>query len=89
MWNLVVSQPDYGAQAFEITGALVGSGGIDVAVVDSVAALVPKAELDGRYGRKLHGTARPPDVASVAQTDRQCGAHQHAAQLTRLGRRSA
>ena len=48
--NLVVSQPDYGEQALEITGALIGSGGIDVAVVDSVAALVPKAELDGEMG---------------------------------------
>ena len=48
--NLVVSQPDYGEQALEITGALVGSGGIDVVVVDSVAALVPKAELDGEMG---------------------------------------
>jgi recombination protein RecA len=45
-----VSQPDYGEQALEITGALVGSGGIDVIVVDSVAALVPKAELDGEMG---------------------------------------
>ena len=48
--NLVVSQPDYGEQALEITGALVASGGIDVAVVDSVAALVPKAELEGEMG---------------------------------------
>ncbi|HLG98475.1 MAG TPA: recombinase RecA [Bryobacteraceae bacterium] len=48
--NLIVSQPDYGEQALEITGALVASGGIDVAVVDSVAALVPKAELDGEMG---------------------------------------
>ena len=48
--NLIVSQPDYGEQALEITGALVGSGGIDVAVIDSVAALVPKAELDGEMG---------------------------------------
>ncbi len=48
--NLIVSQPDYGEQALEITGALIGSGGIDVAVVDSVAALVPKAELDGEMG---------------------------------------
>ncbi|HUA21084.1 MAG TPA: recombinase RecA [Bryobacteraceae bacterium] len=48
--NLVVSQPDYGEQALEIVGALIGSGGIDVAVVDSVAALVPKAELDGEMG---------------------------------------
>jgi recombination protein RecA len=48
--NLVVSQPDYGEQALEITGALVSSGGFDVVVIDSVAALVPKAELDGEMG---------------------------------------
>src|SRR5271166_3975330 len=45
--NLLVSQPDYGEQALEIAEALVRSGAIDVLVVDSVAALVPKAELDG------------------------------------------
>ncbi|WP_180542026.1 recombinase RecA [Nevskia soli] len=48
--NLLVSQPDYGEQALEITSALVTSGSIDVLVVDSVAALVPKAELDGEMG---------------------------------------
>ena len=48
--NLIVSQPDYGEQALEITSALIACGGIDVAVVDSVAALVPKAELDGEMG---------------------------------------
>ena len=48
--NLIVSQPDYGEQALEITAALIASGGIDIAVVDSVAALVPKAELDGEMG---------------------------------------
>jgi recombination protein RecA len=48
--NLLVSQPDYGEQALEIAGALIGSGGVDVVVVDSVAALVPKAELDGEMG---------------------------------------
>src|SRR5881296_887917 len=48
--NLLVSQPDYGEQALEITAALVTSGSIDVLVVDSVAALVPKAELDGEMG---------------------------------------
>ncbi len=48
--NLLVSQPDYGEQALEITSALVASGGIDVIVVDSVAALVPKAELEGEMG---------------------------------------
>jgi recombination protein RecA len=48
--NLLVSQPDYAEQALEITSALIVSGSIDVLVVDSVAALVPKAELDGEMG---------------------------------------
>jgi len=48
--NMLVSQPDSGEQALEITEALVRSGAIDVLVVDSVAALVPKAELDGEMG---------------------------------------
>ncbi len=48
--NLLVSQPDYGEQALEIAEALVRSGAIDVLIVDSVAALVPKAELDGEMG---------------------------------------
>ena len=48
--NLLISQPDYGEQALEITEALVKSGAIDILVVDSVAALVPKAELDGEMG---------------------------------------
>ena len=48
--NLIVSQPDTGAQALEITEALVRSGALDVVVVDSVAALVPKAEIDGEMG---------------------------------------
>src|ERR1700712_1496997 len=48
--NLLVSQPDYGEQALEITAHLVASGQIDVLVVDSVAALVPKAELEGEMG---------------------------------------
>src|SRR5476651_1108282 len=48
--NLLVSQPDYGEQALEITNHLTSSGQIDVLVVDSVAALVPKAELEGEMG---------------------------------------
>ena len=48
--NLLISQPDYGEQALEITEALVRSGAIDILVVDSVAALVPKAEIDGEMG---------------------------------------
>jgi len=78
--NLLVSQPDSGEQALEITEALVRSGAIDVLVVDSVAALVPKAELDGEMGdshvglqarlmsqalRKLTGTVAKSRTALV------------------------
>ena len=70
--DLLVSQPDYGEQALEITEQLVSSGAIDIVVVDSVAALVPKSEIEGDMGdnhvgqharlmsqalRKLTGTA--------------------------------
>ncbi len=48
--NLLISQPDYGEQALEIADALVRSGAIDVIVIDSVAALVPKAEIEGEMG---------------------------------------
>jgi recombination protein RecA len=48
--NLLVAQPDHGEQALEIASAFVASGAVDVVVVDSVAALVPKAELDGEMG---------------------------------------
>lgn len=48
--NLLISQPDYGEQALEIAAVLVCSGAVDVIVVDSVAALVPKAELEGEMG---------------------------------------
>jgi len=53
--NLLVSQPDYGEQALEITEALIRSNAVDVLVIDSVAALVPKAELDGDMGDSLPG----------------------------------
>ncbi|HUA83850.1 MAG TPA: recombinase RecA [Bryobacteraceae bacterium] len=53
--NLLVSQPDCGEQALEITSALVSSGAVDVLVVDSVAALVPKAELEGEMGDSFMG----------------------------------
>jgi len=53
--NLLVSQPDYGEQALEIAEALVRSNAVDVLVIDSVAALVPKAELDGDMGDSLPG----------------------------------
>ena len=48
--NLYISQPDYGEQALEITETLVRSGAVDIVIVDSVAALVPKAEIDGEMG---------------------------------------
>ena len=48
--NLLVSQPDFGEQALEITEILMRSGGLDVIVIDSVAALVPRAEIDGNVG---------------------------------------
>jgi len=53
--NLLVSQPDSGEQALEITEALVRSGAVDVLVVDSVAALVPQQEIDGDMGTSLVG----------------------------------
>ncbi len=53
--DLLVSQPDNGEQALEIAEALIRSGGVDVVVVDSVAALVPKAELEGEMGEPQMG----------------------------------
>src|SRR5204863_462697 len=53
--NLLVSQPDTGEQGLEITEILVRSGAVDVVVVDSVAALVPKAEIEGDMGDSLPG----------------------------------
>ncbi len=53
--NLIISQPDTGEQALEITEALVRSGAIDAIVIDSVAALVPRAEIDGEMGDSFMG----------------------------------
>ncbi|MDZ7307727.1 MAG: recombinase RecA, partial [candidate division KSB1 bacterium] len=53
--NLIVSQPDTGEQALEITETLVRSGALDVVVIDSVAALVPKAEIEGEMGEAQMG----------------------------------
>jgi recombination protein RecA len=53
--NLLVSQPDNGEQALEIAEALIRSGGVDIVVIDSVAALVPKAELEGEMGEPQMG----------------------------------
>ncbi|MDR2685158.1 MAG: recombinase RecA [Rickettsiales bacterium] len=54
--NLIISQPDSGEQALEIADTLIKSGAVDVVVVDSVAALVPKAELEGNIGDSFVGT---------------------------------
>src|SRR5213594_534045 len=53
--NLLISQPDHGEQALEIAEMLIRSGSVDVVVVDSVAALVPKAEIDGEMGEAQMG----------------------------------
>lgn len=53
--DLIISQPDYGEQALEIADALVRSGAVDLIVVDSVAALVPKAEIEGNMGDSFMG----------------------------------
>jgi len=53
--NLVISQPDYGEQALEIADNLISSGAIDILVVDSVAALTPKSEIDGEMGDSKMG----------------------------------
>ena len=74
--NLLISQPDYGEQALEITAALVGSGAVDAIVIDSVAALVPKAELEGEMGdshvglhARLMSQALRKLAGSVARTN--------------------
>lgn len=53
--NLIISQPDYGEQALEIADRLISSGALDVVVIDSVAALVPKGELEGEMGDSKMG----------------------------------
>lgn len=53
--SLIISQPDYGEQALEIADRLISSGALDVVVVDSVAALVPKGELEGEMGESKMG----------------------------------
>ena len=51
----MVSQPDTGEQALEIADMLIESGGVDIVIIDSVAALVPKAEIDGEMGQSHVG----------------------------------
>src|SRR3546814_16132211 len=71
--DLLISQPDTGEQGLEITDALVRSGSVDLIVIDSVAALVPKAEIEGDMGDSLPGLlARPmsPDRNSAGAGQR-------------------
>ena len=63
--DLMLSQPDHGEQALEITEILIRSGAVNMIVVDSVAALVPKAEINGEMGDFSYGFASKIDVASI------------------------
>ena len=71
--DLLVSQPDTGEQALEIADALVRSGSIDMIVIDSVAALVPKAEIEGEMGDSLPHSRRSK---SSSAKGRSCGSAQ-------------
>jgi len=77
--NLLISQPDYGEQALEIAERLILSGALDVVVVDSVAALVPKSELEGEMGdskmglqARLMSQAMRKLTATIARTNCTC-----------------
>ncbi|MGP1932193.1 MAG: recombinase RecA, partial [Arsenophonus sp. ET-DL12-MAG3] len=74
--ELIISQPDTGEQALEITDTLVRSGAIDMVVIDSVAALVPKAEIEGEMGdshmglqARLMSQALRKLIASISRTN--------------------
>ena len=67
--ELYISQPDSGDQALEIAETMVRSGAMDIIVIDSVAALVPKTGDRGRYGRFPCGSAGKTDVPGIAKTD--------------------
>ncbi len=73
--DLLISQPDTGEQALEIADMLIRSGALDVLVIDSVAALTPRAEIEGEMGDTHVGSAGPPHVPGAAQ------AHRHALQV--------
>lgn len=77
--NLYVSQPDYGEQALEITEHLIRSGAMDLVVIDSVAALVPKAEIEGEMGdskmglqARLMSQAMRKLTAAISKTNCSC-----------------
>ena len=68
--ELLVSQPDTGEQALEIADMLIQSGGIDLVVIDSVAALVPKAEIEGEMGGFTRWITGATYVSSIKKTYR-------------------
>jgi len=66
--NLIISQPDHGEQALEITDNLIRSGAIDIVIIDSVAALTPKSEIEGEMGDSKMGLhAGPPKTYQLHQ----------------------
>ena len=67
--DLLISQPDSGEQALEITDMLVRSSAVDMIVIDSVAALTPKAEIEGEMGDQAYGIASSVDVPSATQAN--------------------
>ena len=75
--DLLISQPDTGEQALEITDTLVRSGAVDVLVIDSVAALTPRAEIEGEMGEFAAGPAGAADEPGAAQAHRLDFALQH------------
>ena len=78
--DMLISQPDTGEQALEITEALVRSGAIDVVVVDSVAALVPRAEIEGEMGDSfvgLHARLMSQALRKLTGVHRQDQLHRH------------
>ena len=89
--ELLVSQPDSGEQALEIADMLVRSAALDIVVVDSVAALVPRAEIEGRDGRHARRPAGAADVAGACGSSpgRSRGSTRRPSSSTSSGRRSA
>ena len=65
--DLIISQPDYGEQALDIAEMLIRSGAVDIIVIDSVAALVPKAELEGEMGDSHMGLQARLNVSGIAE----------------------
>ena len=70
--DLIISQPDYGEQALDIAEMLIRSSAVDIIVIDSVAALVPKAELEGDMGDVHMGLTSTAYVSSIKKIDSYC-----------------